>query len=298
MTEKLSNNKIKKLHNLNRQTDRIFKSKNNGLSFESNQRYREAMHKFNKYLVTYFKNPTLKRITHRQLKGFIKDQKMDNLNIKTIKTNITEVKTFNKINQGEVELYNDNKKYGLENRDNFTKKPPVSSRKELGDYSRLCIDSNKEHYAHLAQIQYHLGLRVKEAITLKTAQVREALYHQQLELNQTKGGKARILELNAQQLETLKKAYENRLSDNNVFVKSNQLTHQARRQYIDHLRNHREKFTQSKITPHSFRRAFANNEYNKRISSGIERMQVLVEVSKAMGHERGEVTRLYLREES
>src|SRR5699024_11954585 len=71
-----------------------------------------------------------------------------------------------------------------------------------------------------------------------------------------------------------------------------------RRQYIDHLRNHREKFTQSKITPHSFRRAFANNEYNKRISSGIERMQVLVEVSKAMGHERGEVTRLYLREES
>src|SRR5699024_9976007 len=204
---------------------------------------------------------------------------------------------FNEINQGEVQLYKDNTLYGLEQRDNVSKKPPAATKKELNDYCNLCIDSKKGHYSDIAHIQYHLGLRVKEAITLKTIQVKEALESMELELHQTKGGKARILVLNNTQLEVLQRAYRNRLSDNSLFVRSNQLTHQARRQYIDHLRNHRHKFTESKITPHSFRRSYANLEYSKGIKSGMPKNEVLVNVSQKMGHERGEITRVYLREE-
>src|SRR5699024_7863215 len=153
---------------------------------------------------------------------------------------------------------------------------------------------NKSHHERAIQLQSQLGLRVHEVMTLTDKQVKEALNTNVIQI-QGKGGQIRHLELNNQIRGVLSDSVENKLSERFLHVSEHSTVDKAINQYTDYIRNHRTKITEQKITTHSFRRYFANEQYKQALEQGMTKEQAEITVSKKLGHNRAEVTRIYLR---
>ena len=110
-----------------------------------------------------------------------------------------------------------------------------------------------------------------------------------------KGGQIRHLELNKQIRGLLSDSLENKLSERFLYVSEHSTVDKSINQFTDYIRNHRAKITEQKITTHSFRRYYANIQYQQALEQGLSKEQAELTVSKKMGHNRAEVTRIYLR---
>jgi len=286
------------LNQRNKITDNMFRGNKNGLSFKTNERYKEAMREFNNYMSEYYTKVDYKKISNKHLKGFIKHLKSNASSPEHAKTLLSAVKKFNTLNGGTYELNSSNKSLGVEDRRTIKRddkdKPAVASPDEIKQFSQLATDMNKSHHERAIQLQSQLGLRVHEVMTLTDKQVKEALNTNVIQI-QGKGGQIRHLELNNQIRGVLSDSVENKLSGRFLHVSEHSTVDKAINQYTDYIRNHRTKITEQKITTHSFRRYFANEQYKQALEQGMTKEQAEITVSKKLGHNRAEVTRIYLR---
>lgn len=276
----------------------MFKGNKNGLSFKTNERYREGMREFNNYMSEYYTKVDYKKISNKHVKGFVRHLKAKASSPEHTKTLLSAVKKFNTLNGGTYELNKSNKSLGVEDRRTIKRdakdKPAVATADEIKDFSQLATDMNKAHHLRAIQLQSELGLRVHEVMTLTNKQVNQALKTNVIEI-QGKGGQIRHLELDNKVRGVLSDSLENKLSERFLYVSEHSTVDKSINQFTDYIRNHRAKITEQRITTHSFRRYYANVQYQQALDQGMSKEQAEITVSKNLGHNRAEVTRIYLR---
>lgn len=298
MVEYSSKHKQNVLNQRNKITDNMFKGNKNGLSFKTNERYKEGMREFNNYMSEFYTKADYKKISNKHLKGFVRHLKSKSSSSEHAKTLLSAVKKFNTLNGGAYELNRSNKSLGVEDRRTIKRddkdKPAVANQDEIEQFSKLATNMNKPHHERTIQLQSVLGLRVHEVMTMTNKQVEQALKTDVIEIK-GKGGQIRHVELDNQSRGLLSDSLENKLSERFLYVPEHSTVDKSINRFTDYIRNHRAKITEQKLTSHSFRRYYANVQYQQALDQGMSKDQAEITVSKKIGHNRGEVSRIYLR---
>lgn len=165
----------------------------------------------------------------------------------------------------------------------------------------LAANSNNPKLSYIIQLARELGLRVHEAVKIDRADAEKALRNGVLTVK-GKGGLIRNVPINSTASTILKSAMSGIERGHKLFVPVHLKTHQVIQQVQDFVRNNRDKVRDPfngrpegvEITMHSFRHAYAKEQYEYYIEEGHDPEEAKRKVSKLIGHHRAEVTDIYL----
>lgn len=151
------------------------------------------------------------------------------------------------------------------------------------------VANKNKKIATLLEGQKELGLRISEvkAIKVKDIDIQAGKAHV---IRRTKGGKHRHIPIPEKYISKLKSIIQNKGKEDSVYggpgtSKSN---------IYRVLRNACQSVDVENRGTHGFRKVFARNQYAKAILKGKGHQQALKEVSLKLGHNRPEITLLYL----
>lgn len=167
----------------------------------------------------------------------------------------------------------------------------------------MASQSKNPEMANIIRLCRELGLRVHEALRLSRADAEKALRDGSLTVK-GKGGLIREVPLPAIAVTILKEAMKSVERGEKLFVPNDLKTHQVIQRVQDFVRNNRDKVLDPfnerpsgiEITMHSFRHAYAKDQYQQFIANGIDPHEAKLLVSKLIGHNRADVTDIYLAE--
>lgn len=143
------------------------------------------------------------------------------------------------------------------------------------------------------------GLRIHECTRMTAGQIEDALKESGFQEIKGKGGRLRRVPLNPElrpELERILKEHGgNRQSK--IFVDPGKQTHQAIRSIERFITNHRQEFTERRITLHGLRHVYAREEFEREAGGSNKRREIRAakeRVAQRLGHGRPEVTDIYL----
>jgi integrase len=153
------------------------------------------------------------------------------------------------------------------------------------------IQNLNGNHALAARIQHEGGARLREASLIKKEQLK-GLQHDKIagqqkgviHLKDTKGGKPRDIQVSKETYSQLQHTIE----ENGKF-QVHQKTYQSRVNAAAKLAG------EQRTGTHDFRYNFAQNRYNQFVESDYNNVQAQQAVSWEMGHERADITKIYLR---
>ncbi len=148
-----------------------------------------------------------------------------------------------------------------------------------------------------------MGLRIHEVVRLNRSDVERAFRENVLTVK-GKGGLIRKVPLNDVAITTLESAIQNISRGQKIFVPPSQKAHQVIQRVQDFIKNNRHKIIDQlnsrpkgiEITMHSFRHAYAKEQYDSFILQGYSEDAARLEVAQLIGHNRQDVTKIYLAE--
>lgn len=175
------------------------------------------------------------------------------------------------------------------------------SERELRRFFDVCEEYKREDIRDMGKIALHVGTRISEVVTLQKSQLEEALREDELYIK-GKGGRERYIPLNEEIKEVIERLNDSTDRGYRVFIEEDQKTHEAIKSVQNFMNRHREKYEDEALREekgcnlsfHSFRHSYATNEYENRIAKGYDQYTAEKEVSQLLGHNRPEITRIYL----
>jgi len=148
-----------------------------------------------------------------------------------------------------------------------------------------------------------MGLRIHEAVRLNRTDIERAFREGFLTVK-GKGGLIRQVPLNDVAITNLEVAIKHIPRGQKLFVPPDQKAHQVIQRVQDFIKNNRRKIidplnsrpTGIEITIHSFRHAYAKEQYDSFILYGYPEDTARLKVAQLIGHNREDVTKIYLAE--
>ena len=214
----------------------------------------------------------------------------------TIKTDLAAIRFWHdKIPDARYELPR-NDEFHLERR-SFGGVDRTWGEAEFAKLLDLCRE--KKHYDYLgcAKMARYAGLRIHECMRLDTAAAKAALRSGVLTVT-GKGGKVREIPINKRVKATLKNALRHTPHGWKLFLAEGKDTHIAIRELQNFISTHREEIrdpnSTSPLTFHGLRHTCAAEWYKSLTRQGFSDSHARLQVSKWLGHEREDVTRIYL----
>ena len=154
-----------------------------------------------------------------------------------------------------------------------------------------------EDFAAIACLTWYAGLRIHECFRIDTATAEQALRENAITIK-GKGGKIRTVPINEGVSIELKKMLAITKRGHKLFVADDEPTHAAigrLQQYIYTVRPQiQDEGSARPMTHHGLRHSFAARTYQELIDSGISPLNASLRVSRLLGHERPDVTNVYL----
>jgi len=313
---KYSWNKVRDgvVDNLGFQLAKIVRN-SNANRFATRRRYLKAQQRFIKHIAKEFRVQNLRNIKDKHLESYAKSLKEKECTNQYIKIELSAIRF----------LHNDipNTRNILEDARVFNKRLEVSksdadatkiyrawSKNEIEDMKKIAKKLNRESIIKIIDVQSELGLRLDEAVTLKSYQVKIALKRGKIDLSNTKGGVPRVVELSAEArkiLESLDLSRKYCIVPQKYHDKSK--IHKFKKSIQNFLYNHREKIQdnyressahglkdnqKSALTSHGLRHTFARRKYKEFREMGLSKYDSRREVSELLGHHRDNITRVYI----
>ena len=147
---------------------------------------------------------------------------------------------------------------------------------------------------HLAR---HAGLRIHECFRIDTAIARQAIRESAITIK-GKGGKIRTVPINQQIIASLEKCLEATPTGSKLLVPDDVPTDKAINQLQQFILRNRESVqdpdSNRPLTFHGLRHTYATEKYRQLIADGISELDAQLTVSQLLGHERADVTNIYL----
>ena len=265
-------------------------------SFKTKERYFEAYCRFLKFVGENYGVQKLSNLSGKHLSAYIAHMQEKGLAASTIKTDLAAIRFWHdKIPEARYELPG-NDEFQLERR-SFGGVDRTWSEAEFSKLLDLCRE--KKHYDYLgcAKMARYAGLRIHECMRLDTAAARKALSSGILTIK-GKGGKIRDVPINKRVKITLRNALRYTPHGQKLFLAEGKDTHIAIRELQNFISAHREEIrdadSTSPLTFHGLRHTCAAEWYKSLIRQGFSDSHARLQVSKWLGHEREDVTRIYL----
>ena len=143
----------------------------------------------------------------------------------------------------------------------------------------------------------YAGLRIHECFRIDTATAEQALREKAITIK-GKGGKVRTVPINEQIAIALRKQLERTERGCKLLVSGNMPTHQAINRLQGFIFTHwaeiQDEASARPMTFHGLRHTYAAEIYKKLIDDGMNELDAHFAVSRLLGHERPDVTNIYL----
>jgi integrase/recombinase XerD len=271
-------------------------------SFETRDRYFQAMDQFIRHCTDKYNLQKINNISGKHLASYIRERQEQGIAPSTIKSDISAIRFFHDKLERTRYILPDNKEleegYGI----NLEKRVFGGVDRAWSDfeYQGMLMHAknlNRPEISNIIQLAREQGLRVHEAIRIDRRTAEKALRENNLTIK-GKGGKIRTIPLREEGRSVLRDAIKGIERGEKLFVPEGKKAHQIIESVQNFIKNHREKFAEdgreTKMTIHGCRHAYAREEYDARIENGMSKKLARLEVANLLGHERDEVTRIYI----
>ena len=279
------------------QLDKLARHNRQG-SFRTKERYYEAAKRFCRFLAEAYHLQKLANVSDKHLTEYILHLQETGKSASTIKTDLAAIRFFHdKISNPKYRLpANDELAVKLERR-RFGGVDRAWSHREFNRFVLLCQGLGREDYATIAALSYYAGLRIHECFRLDTAAAEQALREDAVTVK-GKGGKVRTVPINESIRIQLRKMLAVTERGHKLFVSDDMPTDIAinrLQQFILAVRPQvQDEDSQRPMTYHGLRHSFAARTYQALIKGGISPLDASFRVSRLLGHERPDVTNIYL----
>lgn len=218
------------------------------------------------------------------------------LSASTVKTDLAAIRFWHdQIPQAKYALPA-NSEYALERR-KFGGVDRTWSDAELAKMIHACQQAKREDYEACILIARYAGLRLHEVMRLDTAMAKAALESGFLTIK-GKGGKIRDVPMGKSVRVEFTKFLGRTRPGHKLFVSDGKQTHIAMTELQNFIGAHRgtvqEDAVRSPLTFHGLRHTCAAEWYKALIADGETEYEARLQVSRWLGHERDDVTRIYL----
>lgn len=266
--------------------------------FRTKERYYEAMKRFCRFLADHYHLQKLANISGKHLTAYIIDMQERGKSASTIKTDLAAIRFYHDM-MGQTKYHlpeNDVLAVVLERR-RFGQKDRTWSVREFNLFLTTCLTDDHEDYAAIACLTWYAGLRIHECFRIDTAIAERALRENAITIK-GKGGKIRTVPINESIRIELEKFLAITPRGHKLFVPDDIPTHAAigqLQQYIYKMRPKiQDKDSTRPMTHHGLRHSYAARTYQALVNGGMSPFNASLRVSQLLGHERSDVTRIYL----
>ena len=268
-------------------------------SFQTKRRYYEAMQRFCRYLAEEFHLQKLANISGKHLVAYAEHLQNNGKAASTIKTDLAAIRFFHdKMENAKYRVPN-NDALGVElERRRFGGVDRTWSAAEFNRMIGKAVAENRDDYACAMYLGRFAGLRIHEVFRLDTAAAERALREDAITVK-GKGGKIRTVPIEDERvrvaLETMLKRTER---GHKLFVPDDVPTDRAINSVQLFILKHRDEIAdegrEANLTFHGLRHTYAAVKYHILTENGMSALDAHFTVSRLLGHERADVTNIYL----
>lgn len=267
-------------------------------SYKTRERYYEAMKRFCVFLADQFRVQKLANISGKHLIAYLKYLLDTGKSVSTIKTELSAIRFFHsRISKPRHRLPSNDALNVEIGRRSFVGTDRTWSQREFGRFVLLCRDRGLEGYAAIICLTCYAGLRIHECFRLDTAAAEIALHTGELTVK-GKGGKIRTVPINETIHIELRKMLDVTPRGHKLFVADGERTDLAINRFQQFLASNRalvqDEDSTRPMTHHGLRHTFAVRTYQDLVEKGSSPLEARHQVSKLLGHERPDVTNIYL----
>ena len=270
-------------------------------SFRTKERYYEACKRFCKFLAEEYHLQKLSNISGKHLTAYVEFLQATDKAASTVKTDLATIRFFHdKMDNAKYRLP-DNGELSIElEKRTFGGTDRTWSAEEFDKMFAIALVSGQNHYACALALARFAGLRVHECFRIDTATARQALREKAITIK-GKGGKVRTVPIEDALISmTLRPLLAKTRSGGKLLVSDGLPTHiamQRMEQFI--IRNwdvarDKDSDRDSPLTFHGLRHTYAAEKYRQFTESGMSGLDAHFAVSRLLGHERPDVTDIYL----
>ena len=277
------------------QLDKIARHNRQG-SYRTKERYYMAIKRCCHFLAEEFHLQKLSNISSKHLVAYVLWMQEKGLSASTIKTDLAAIRFFHdKISNPKYTLPS-NAELGVElERRRFGDTDRTWSTAEFN--SMLELTSENDGYLLAFHLARYAGLRIHECFRIDTAIARQAIREGAITIK-GKGGKIRTVPINQQIISALEKCLEVTPQGSKLLVPDYVPTDKAINQLQQFILRNRKSVQDPDydrpMTFHGLRHTYAAEKYRQLIADGTSKFDAHLIVSRLLGHERADVTNIYL----
>lgn len=281
--------------NLLAQAQKLYRHNRQG-SYKTKERYFEAYKRFLKFAGDEFALQKLSNISGKHLSAYISHMQNIGYSASTIKTDLAAIRFWHDRIPAAKYTLPLNCEFCLERR-KFLGTDRTWSNAEFNRMIAECRKAGREDYVACIILARYAGLRLHEALRIDSAAARKALKDGFITVK-GKGGKVREVPINESIRIELEKFLKITPAGHKLFVPQNKPTHIVKTELQQFILSHRSKVVderrKSPLTFHGLRHTYAAELYTSLLNSGAKENEAKLTVSRLLGHEREDVTNIYL----
>ena len=279
------------------QLDKLARHNRQG-SFRTKERYYEAFKRFCAYLADEFHLQKLENISGKHLVSYVLWMQESGKSASTIKTDLAAIRFFHdKMSRPKYQLpTNDELAVELERRC-FGGVDRTWSNIEFNKMLGKALAEDRYDFILALYLGRYAGLRIHECFRIDTATAERALRENAITIK-GKGGKVRTVPINEQIAVAMRKQLDRTFRGQKLLVPDDMHTDRAINLLQLFIMKHRDEVRDAgsdrPLTFHGLRHTYAAEKYKELTGSGMSALDAHFAVSRLLGHERADVTNIYL----
>ncbi len=280
------------------QLDRLARHNRQG-SFRTKERYYEAGKRFCAYLAEEYRLQKLANVSGKHLVSYVLYMQEQGKSASTIKTDLAAIRFFHDKMENAKYKLPDNDELGVElERRSFGGVDRTWSTAEFNQLLAVAAAEHREDYVLALYLGRLAGLRIHECFRIDTAIAEKALRENAVTIK-GKGGKIRTVPIEDERIPMmLRKRLAVTKRGHKLLVPDDKPTDIAITELQQFIAAHRAEVRDEgdfrPLSFHGLRHAYACDKYKQFIDSGKPPLDAHYEVSRLLGHERPDVTDIYL----
>ena len=295
MTKQTQNEGI--YYSLVSQLDKLARHNRQG-SFRTKERYYLAMKRFCLFLAEEYHLQKLTNISSKHLVHYVRYMQENGSSASTVKTDLAGIRFFHdKISSPKYKLPT-NAQLGTElERRRFGDTDRTWSNAEFNRILAKAMVEDRNDFILAFYLARYAGLRIHECFRIDTAIAEQALREGSIRIK-GKGGKVRTIPINEPIKLALRKCLDATPRGHKLLVPDEIPTDKAINLLQAFIIKHREEIKDADsdrpMTFHGLRHTYAAENYRELTASGMSELDAHFTVSRLLGHERSDVTNIYL----
>lgn len=282
-------------NNLLVQAEKLYRHNRQG-SYKTKERYFEAYKRFLSFAADTYRLEKIANISGKHLSAYVTQMQNKGLSASTVKTDLAAIRFWHDQIPNARYTLPSNGEYDLAQR-KFGGVDRTWSNAEFSGMLGACLRSGREDYAACITIARYVGLRLHEVMRIDSAIARAALKNNALTIK-GKGGKLREVPIHDAVRIELQKFLERTAPGYKLFVPKGKQTHIAKTELQNFIASRRSSVQNPSKKPpltfHGLRHSCAVEWYQQLLADGKPEYDARLQVSRWLGHEREDVTRIYL----